>query len=75
MSFWLKHGQFTQNLSFARDLCITAGLKAEKGEKERTPSTESYLMLGRAEDSMRWATCAKPSVNVIILYPAELQSS
>ena len=43
-SFWLKHGRFTQNVSFARDLCVAAEVVAKKGPKERSPSTESYLM-------------------------------
>ena len=45
VSFWLKHGQFTQNVSFARDLCIAAQLEVVKQPKERTPSTATYLTL------------------------------
>ena len=50
VSFWLKHGQFTQNVSFARDLCIAAEVQAEKGPKERSPSTQSYLMPARERE-------------------------
>ena len=48
VSFWLQHGRFTQNMTFARDLCIAVGIAPEKKPKGGT-STESYLILGRIE--------------------------
>ena len=53
MPFWLKHGRFTQNVSFARDLCIAGELTVEKAAGESRASTGSYLMLGRIENLLQ----------------------
>ena len=61
MSYWLMHGRFTQSLSFARDLCLAAGVEIKKKGKERM-STETYLLFGFVGNVFPSFNTLKPSL-------------